>query len=174
MTNSFEIHSKANKIALEAGTRNPLDIAKFLGIKVYFEDNYKSLLGMYVNQFKMRAIFINDRLEEYMFRMVMAHEIGHDTLHRELATNNAMQEFVLFNVKNVTEYEANVFASHLLLDTNEILSLAHDGVDVVQMSNLMCVNVNLVLIKISEMVTLGYDLRMPTNIKKDFLKEIKV
>ena len=85
MVNTKEIYKKANMIITNAGTRNMEEVARQLGIKVYFEDNYKDLLGMYTYSYKIRAIFVNDRLDEYMTQMVIAHEIGHDMLHRELA-----------------------------------------------------------------------------------------
>ena len=106
--------------------------------------------------------------------MVVAHEIGHDILHYKEAKHGSMQEFELFDMKDSLEYEANVFESHLLLDTNELLELARDGVDVASIASIMCVNINLVLIKISELITLGYDLRMPMDTKKDFLRDIIV
>lgn len=61
---------------------------------------------MYTYQNRIKAVFLNNRLEEYMLRMVVAHEIGHDMLHREFAKNGAIKEFVLFDMKNQTEYEA--------------------------------------------------------------------
>ena len=123
---------------------------------------------------RIYTIVVNSRLEEYMLRMVVAHEIGHDILHRKEAKHGAMQEFELFDMKDSLEYGANVFAAHLLLDTNELLELAHDGVDVASIASIMHVNINLVLIKVSELITLGYDLRMPMDTKKDFLRDITV
>ena len=123
---------------------------------------------------RIYTIVVNSRLEEYMLRMVVAHEIGHDILHRKEAKHGAMQEFELFDMKDSLEYEANVFAAHLLLDTNELLELAHDGVDVASIASIMHVNINLVLIKVSELITLGYDLRMPMDTKKEFLGDITV
>lgn len=174
MRDSLFIYKRANEIVKETQTRNPFEVAKRLGLKVYYNDEFTNLLGFYSIITKKRAVVINTRLEEYMARMVMAHEIGHDTLHQEIAQQGVMEEFTLFNVKNDTEYEANMFAAHLLLDTDEILEYAKEELNFVSIASINCVNVNLVLIKISEMIKLGYDLRMPSDIKKDFLKDIKV
>lgn len=174
MTNSKEILEKANKIVAEVGSRNPVDIADHLGIKIYYANDYVNLLGMYVNVKQTRAIFINSNLEEYMFRMVLAHEIGHDTLHRDYAKNNVLQEFTLFNIKDNKEYEANVFAAHLLLDSTEIFESAKEGLDIVSIAKMNCVNVNLVAIKICEMIASGYELCLPIDVNKNFLKDIKI
>lgn len=174
MKNSEYIYRKASEVTKRAGSRNPLNIADDLGIDVYWSNELSDLLGLYTVIKKKRAIVVNSRLEEYMLKMVLAHEIGHDILHREEAKKGAMQEFEFFNMKDTKEYEANVFAAHLLIDTDEILELAHEGKDVSCIACNMCVNINLALIKISELITLGYDLRMPLDTKKDFLRDIKV
>lgn len=174
MRRSEFIYRKANEIAKQAGTRNPMNVASDIGIEIYWKNNMSRLLAFYTVINKRRSIVVNDRLEEYMLRMVVAHEIGHDILHRAEAKKGAMQEFEIFDMKNTLEYEANVFAAHLLLDTKEIMEMAHDGVDVASIACRMCVNINLVLIKISELITLGYDLRMPMDTKRDFLRDIIV
>ncbi|MFI3238879.1 MAG: ImmA/IrrE family metallo-endopeptidase [Lachnospiraceae bacterium] len=174
MSNSREIYDKANAIVRKAGTRNPLRIANELGFDVRYVDYFNSLIGMYTYQHRIKAIFINNRLEEYMLRMVVAHEIGHDVLHRDIAKNGAMKEFVLFDMKDRTEYEANLFAAHLLIDTNEFIELAYDGTDVSAMASHFCVNINLILMKISDLIHLGYDLRMPMEAKANFMKDIRV
>lgn len=172
MTNSEYIYQKVNELMKKVGSREPLKIADELGIDIYYNGDFDKLLGFYTQVKKKRAIVINNRLDEYMARMVLAHELGHDALHRNYTKTSPFQEFVLFDMKDNKEYEANVFAAHLLLDTDEILELAQDGLDVYSIASTMCVNINLVLIKISEMITLGYDLRMPLDTKKDFLRDI--
>lgn len=174
MTNSLDIYNKANAIVLDAATRDPEHIADHLGIKIYYKDNYKNLLGMYAVNKGLRAIFVNNKLEKYMHRMVLAHEIGHDTLHRDIAKKEIMQEFTLFSMKDNTEYEANVFAAHLLLDSEEVFQQAKEGLDIVNLSQINCVNVNLVAIKVCEMIALGYDLRVPIDVNRNFLKDIKI
>ena len=84
-----------------------------------------------------------------------------------------MQEFILFHMKNTTEYEANAFASHLLLDNEEVYELAREGYDVVQIAQAMNSHINLVLIKLQEMNKLGYDLRVPVEPDGRFLRKIR-
>lgn len=175
MNRTTEIYRKANKIISDAGTRNMLTVARDLGIKVYFEDGYTSLLGMYTYVYKTRAIFVNTRLDEYMTQMVIAHEIGHDMLHRELAKNGAMKEFELFKMmKNNTEYEANAFASHLLIDTDEFIELSREGRTISEIASIMNTEINIALIKWKELDNLGYDLKTPMDTKSDFMKNIKI
>ena len=173
--NSSQIFEKARRAVRDAGTRNAEKIAECLGIRVVFMPDYKDLLGMYTSRWRMRIIFLNDRLDNVWLQMVLAHEIGHDALHRELATvaKYGMQEYQLFNLRNATEYEANAFAAHLLLDNDEVYELAREGYDVVQMANAMNSHINLMLIKLQEMNKLGYDLRVPIEPDGRFLRKIR-
>lgn len=66
-----------------------------------------------------------------------------------------LKNFSLFNMKDNTEYEANAFASHILLDNDEVYSLARQGCDVVQISQTLGSHINLMLIKLLEMNKLG-------------------
>ncbi len=174
MMTSEYIYNKANSIVKKAGTRNPIRIAKELGVNIYYNGEFEDLLGMYTSQQKRRAMVVNNRLDEYLLLMVVAHELGHDTLHREEAKEGAMKEFVLFQMKDTKEYEANAFAAHLLIDTDEILEMAHEGMDIASMASNFNVNINLMLIKLHELSRLGYDLHAPMETRGDFFKNIKV
>ncbi len=170
-----KIYKKANKIISNVGTRDMITVARDLGIKLYFEDNYTHLLGMYTYMYRTRAIFVNSNLDEYMTQMVIAHEIGHDMLHRELAKKSVLKEFELFKMmKDNTEYEANAFASHLLIDTHEFVELARAEHTIAEIASIMNTEINIALIKQRELVSLGYDLRVLTGIKNDFMKTLKV
>jgi Zn-dependent peptidase ImmA (M78 family) len=76
-------------------------------------------------------------------------------------------------MKNSTEYEANAFAAHLLIDTGECLEYAREGYDVVQIASLMNSEINLMLIKLQELIRLGYNLRLPMEPRNDFFKKIR-
>ena len=70
------------------------------------------------------------KMGECMTQMVAAHEIGHEVCRRALAKANGMREFTLFSMKDNTEYEANVFAAHILLDNDDVCSPARQSYDV--------------------------------------------
>ena len=93
------------------GTRDPFRIAQELGIEVLFCDDFGRLKGMYRVIKRNRFIFINKDLSSRMQRIVCAHELGHDQLHRHLAKGNALQEFMLYDMATKPEYEANIVAA---------------------------------------------------------------
>ena len=172
MIDSIGIYRQANRLVDYHGTRNAIAIAENIGIEIMYVDYFNNLLGMYSCKWRKRIITLNDRMDEYLTQMVVSHEIGHDIYHKHLARGSGLKEFTLFQMKNYTEYEANAFASHLLLDTEEVLYYAHQGYDIVQTSKVMNSEINLMLIKMQEMNRLGYNLKLPTEPHADFFKNI--
>lgn len=173
--NSKEIYRQATLLVKKAGTRRAECIAQELGIMISYEDSFTELLGMYTFRWNHRMMFLNSRLEGNLKNMVIAHELGHDQRHRSLAkTGQALKEFSLFRMKDVTEYEANAFASHILLDNEEVMQLVYEGNDAAMMSQICGVDINMLLIKLQEMKRLGYNLRIPMESDASFFKKIEV
>jgi len=170
LIDSFGIFKKAEQLIQKAGTNNGLQIASYLGVKLYY-GNYDNLLGMYTCKWKHRMIFLNSNLEDHMLQMVLAHEIGHDIFHRDLASEG-LKEFALFNLKNITEYEANAFAAHILLKNEEVLNFVRDGYDVAQIASTLNSNINLLLIKMQEMNKMGFDFNVPYRPCSNFFRDV--
>ena len=164
MIDSFYIYSKATEMVKQTGTRNPMKIASEIGVMLRYSEELDKLLGLYTYRWKHRIILLNDKMEEIMARMVCAHELGHDALHRDIAKGDGLKEFVLFNMKDTTEYEANAFAAHLM---------SKEKYDVVQMAKMLNVNINLVLIKLQELNKLGDDFRVPCEADSLFFRKPK-
>ena len=173
MINSKQIYTDANNMVKKFGTRNAFAIAREIGIEVFSVDYFNSLLGMYVYRWRKRAIFYNNSMDDYLAQMVVAHEIGHDTYHRKLANSVGLKEFELFRMTNTIEYGANVFAAHLLLDTEMLLDFAKNDYDVVQIPTLMGSEINFTLIKLQEMIKLGYSFNLPAEPNRNFFKNVK-
>ena len=164
------IKSKADYITRRFETRNPFEIAKWLGIEILFRNDFTELKGMYTVIKRKRFVFLNANLPEQVQTVVCAHELGHDALHRHIAVNAAFQEFVLYDMRSRPEYEATSFAAHMLLEDNDIFSLAGDGYDIVQIAQKMNTDINLMLIKMHEMNRAGCKFNIPYLPPSDFLK----
>lgn len=142
MIDSVGIYKKANNLVQLHGTRDTIRLAEYSGVDVIWRDNFSNLLGMYVCRWRRRAMFLNSRMDEYLAKMVA----GHDVYHRELAKGEGMKEFELFRMQSATEYEANAFAAHLLIDTDECMEYVRNDYDVVQLAREMNSEINLMLI----------------------------
>lgn len=88
--NAEQLSKVGSDLVRRCGTRDPFQIAKELGIIVLDDcENFGQLKGMYRVVKKNRFIFLNQDLSPQTKRIVCAHEIGHDRLHRALAKNMA-------------------------------------------------------------------------------------
>ncbi|MDR3210063.1 MAG: ImmA/IrrE family metallo-endopeptidase [Oscillospiraceae bacterium] len=163
-----EIIKRARRLARRCGTKDPFRIAKEVGIELDYTDLGK-LKGMYACIQRNRFIVINNALDDYTRRLVCAHELGHDQFHRALATDSWMQEFMIYNMNARPEYEANIFASELLLPDDEILQLTDEGLDIAQIAQVLCSDVNLVALKLATLRQQGYQFRM-FEFRDDFLR----
>lgn len=77
-------------------------------------------------------IILHDYILNTSKKIVCAHELGHDSMHRHLAQNNYLKEFMLYDMKSKPEYEANMFAAELLLDDDEVNTALQMGYDFFQ------------------------------------------
>lgn len=166
------INDEALSLINTYGTRDPFEIARQLGIKIYLRNDFKRLKGMYMVILRNRCIFINNNLCREAQRILCAHELGHDILHRELAKSKALQEFVLYDMKSRPEYEANAFASELLLPDEEVCQYLIDGYDVVQIAGIMNTDINLLLIKMAQLNKRGHNFKTPYMPSGDFIGKI--
>ncbi len=154
---TLEIVQTANRLVDTFGTRDPHRIAQALGIEVISVD-FKRQRGAYKVLMRNRFIFIKNDLDPVTERVVMLHEIGHDVLHRKEAVKaGGFKEFNIFNMReNRMEYEANVFASQVSLDDEEILEYIHYGYDIQRIASAMHTDANLVALKTDALIAQGY------------------
>ena len=153
------ITKKGAKLVQRCGTRDPFKIAKEIGINVMLVDDFKKLKGVYRVIKRNRWIFINSNLPERMQRIVCAHELGHDQLHRALAKGDGLMEFVLYDMDSRPEFEANVLASQILLPDDEIIEHIYNGYDAEQIARIMNSDINLVALKVANLNQQGYSFK---------------
>ena len=158
------------RLVKRCGTRDPFEIARQLGAEVLFCPDFGSMKGMYRVVKRNRFIFLNRDLTPQMQSIVCAHELGHDQLHRRLAANSALQEFMLYDMTAKPEYEANIVAAEILLDTDEILDYVYNyGYTSEQIARAMDTDINLVALKVAHLAETNRGLH-PAEHRSDFLK----
>lgn len=146
----------ARHLVKKYGTRDPFIIAEELGITVIHWERFTRLKGMYRVILRNRYIFLNAALPEQTAALVCAHEIGHDRLHRDLATGGVLQEYKLYDTSSRPEYEANMFAAELLIDDGDILPLIEEGYSAEQIAAQLETNVNLIALKVESLSQAGH------------------
>ena len=151
------------------GTRDPFVIAEGLGIHIY-EADFIRLKGMYRIIKRRRCIFINRHLDAPTARIVCAHEIAHDRLHRDFAKGDGLQEFALYDMSTRPEYEANRVAAAILLPDEDVLRYIYEyGYGAEQIASALSTDVNLVALKIDALREAGHPLH-PLDHTTTFLK----
>ena len=165
-----QLSEVGKRLVRRCGTRDPFEIARQLGIEVLFCPDFGSMKGMYRVVKRTRFIFLNRDLTPQMQRIVCAHELGHDKLHRDLAKVGALQEFMLYDMTTKPEYEANIVAAEILLDTDEVLDYVYNfGYTSEQIAKAMSTDINLVALKVAHLAESNRGLR-PIEHRADFLK----
>jgi len=162
------IRKRAGQLVRQCDTNDPFRIAREAGAEVHFRDLGK-LKGMYACIKRNRYIVINQHMNVWLQKLVCAHELGHDQFHRELATNRWIHEFMLYNMNQRPEYEANVFAAELLLRDTDIIEMSDSGLDIEQIARSLYSDVNLVALKLGLLSQRGYRFRQ-FDYRSDFLK----
>ena len=165
-----EIVRKANQIIKKCGTRDPHRIADELGIEIMYCP-FKAQRGAYKVIMRNRFMFIKEDLHPVMENIVLLHELGHDSLHRDEATKvGGFKEFNIFDIRDSRmEYEANIFATQIALPDDDFLELVEHGYDVQQIADAMYSDVNLVALKADTLISQVYRLRSQ-KYKNDFLR----
>lgn len=120
------ITREAKLLTRKFKTRNPYEICDELGVRIRLKDLGTDIKAYYFYQSRIRNIVLNHRVSETVWRILVAHELGHDRLHQEIAMLKGFQEIELFDMVQPTEYEANLFAAELLIDDTELLDLLND------------------------------------------------
>lgn len=120
------ITQQAENLIRQCATRDPFEIAKVLGLRIQFAD-IGTLEGFYTILEGQHFVVINNQLDARQAAGVLAHEIGHDRLHRCFAGKDSMQNTMFYDMAQQPEREADLFAAALLLDKNVVEPMAESG-----------------------------------------------
>ncbi len=133
-----------------------------------WQRNLGGLKGFYLCENGSRYIIINSGLDNVTKRVVCAHELGHDMLHRELS-GGGMREGTLFLQTNKTEREANLFAAEMLLTDKAVLSEISYNNSLEAAAFELSVPQELLQYKLEILAYKGYDVNF-SEVSSDFLK----
>ncbi|NLY08583.1 MAG: ImmA/IrrE family metallo-endopeptidase [Tissierellia bacterium] len=172
MTQDY-IRDKVRQLINKYDSRNPIDIIREENIIMKYFPYETKLLGMYAVIDDIRFLFLNGNIDDFTTRMVLAHELGHDQLHRSLASISNLKEYEMFHVKDEIEYQANLFAAELLLDDSEVYELAKNGYSDIEIASLLGVDVNMLLFKIRIMFSDKPNIYNINNPEPNFLLSLR-
>jgi Predicted Zn peptidase len=128
--------------------------------------------GMSMVKCRIPVILLNSKLKEDIRKVVLAHEIGHIKLHRRLTALRGFHDFDLFGMNDQCEYEANVFAAELILDSEEVLNVLNQDMTFFGAAKTLCVPPELLDFKFRVLKHEGYSINPLMIAHGDFLKHI--
>lgn len=163
------ILEQAHRLTKRYGTHDPFELIDALHIHLTIRDNLDSLKGFYYTLCRERYVVINGGMNERDQLLVAAHELGHDRLHRQLARVSPLKDFAFYEVTSHTEYEANLFASELLVSDENVEECVEEGMDYLSMCRTLGFHPQLMAFKLYGMVQRGYHLNLPEELDSRFL-----
>ena len=144
-----EIRKSAADAVRQYGTRDPFTLAREMHIELLVRE-LGTLKGFYKGVYGTPFIILSRHLSRGEATLVCAHELGHHLLHRQFAAFG-FEEVSVFSPASRREYEANLFAAELLLDTKEVFDAARAGCTAAQIAAELGADVRLVELKLAAM-----------------------
>lgn len=153
-------------------TRDPYMLCDELGVRIRYKDLGTDIKAYYFYHSRIRNIVVNNRISKPIQRILIAHELGHDRLHMEIAMLKGFQEIEMFSMAQPTEFEANIFAAELLIDDSTLLELLNnENASFFSAARELCVPAALLDFKFRVLKRRGYRLEAPIITHGDFLKK---
>lgn len=111
----MNIKLRVKNLEKKYGTRDPYKLCRRLKINIIYMD-LGEIKGIYKKVVTNKFIVINENLDKFCRKVVLAHELGHAILHHSKEIQ-ALKDYDLFpRFSNQIEVEANTFAAELLID----------------------------------------------------------
>ena len=127
-TSTPVIIDSVNKMIRRAGTRDPEKICEVYHIDIIEADLKKCLKAYYFYESRIHNIVIDENIVDVFRRILIAHELGHFSLHKKIAMMRGFQELEVLEKRDSEplETEANLFAAELLLPDEAVLECLQD------------------------------------------------
>lgn len=169
------ISEQVKKIKSKYIELNPKELCKDIKVTLIYQPMgafENACKGFYMEQSRSRVIVVNSQLEPRMQEIILAHEIGHAVLHRDIPSIKNFQDFSLFDKTSIYEYQANIFAADFLLDNQDVLTVINEDVTFFAAASILGVPAELLDFKFRILKKKGYNIiDPPVNSVSDFLKK---
>ncbi len=175
MINYEDISGKALRIKRKYRQDDLDHLSRNMGITVVDYDTGMSVddfKGMSMVKCRIPVILLNSKLNDGIRQVVLAHEIGHVVLHKELTALRGFHDFDLFGMNDQCEYEANVFAAELILDNEEVLDVLNQDMTFFGAAKTLCVPPELLDFKFRVLKHKGYSINPLMIANGSFLRHI--
>lgn len=132
---SILIYQAANDLVQNTGTRNIKRIARSCSLDILETPRFKDVLGFLSLHFDKPLILINSHLDSQTKQMVCGYALGHYLEHQILMDLHTLNKSLAITDKQICLYEPNAFASHLMLDSEEVYQMTKRKMDAAQIAD---------------------------------------
>lgn len=141
-----DIKDIVNDLVAEHNTTDVYELCSSLDITVKY-DPLGSTKGYFLNTLGKFFITLNNNLEDWERKVVLAHELAHALLHKD--SNICFLKNYTYSNTNKKENEANEFAAHLLIRDTDLFkfSKGYEYITIEQVSKHFRVPIELVVYK---------------------------
>ena len=171
------ITKEAARLKIKYDTHDPYELCRDMGIILMFAPmgNYEGCCkGFIYSCSRIVSITINSDLPAELQRIVLAHELGHAVLHKEMVGMRPYHDTEIFDVTMPAEYEANIFAAELLMTEEDVLEVINEDISFFGAAKKLFVPPELLDLKWRIMKKRGYKFAdSPIEASGDFLKNIE-
>ena len=119
---------KGEDMVRHAGTRRPAEICDAYHIQIRLRDLQRRLKAYYFYIDRIHKIVMDENITDSFRDILLAHELGHFALHKDIAMMKGFQEQEVLEKRDSEplETEANLFAAELLLPDDDVLTCLED------------------------------------------------
>lgn len=173
----YEICASVHRLKQKFGDTDPFQLCRDMGILLLFQPMGKhetAIKGFYMLCKRVRSITVNSDLPEIIQKIIVAHELGHASLHNDCGVQ-AFHEVALFDNASTLEREANLFAAEYLLNDEDVLEVLNQDTTFFSAAALLRVPMEMLDFKFRLMKWKGYKLmEPPIHANGDFMRNMEV
>ena len=170
------ICKSVQKLKKQYGENDPFRLCRAMGIILLMQPlgiHTTAIKGFYMKCKRIRSITVNSDLPKAVQRIIIAHELGHATIHQEEGIH-AFHEITLFDRTSGLEREANLFAAELLLDDHAVLDALRQSSTFFHASSELMVPAEILDFKLRLMKWKGYELaQIPIQSRSNFMRQME-
>ena len=172
-----EVCKAVEKLKKKYGESDPFRLCECMGIKLISQPlgtAPDAIKGFFLENKRIKTITVNNDLPTVIQRIIVAHELGHASLHRSAGVY-AFHEVGLFDESSEMEREANLFAAEYLLNDEEVLNTLNSDTTFFSAAAILCVPPELLDFKFRCLKWKGFKLmESPITARSNFLRDMEV
>lgn len=172
-----DIYEAVEKLKKKYDEPDPFRLCREMGMMLRFQSfgtEPDAIKGYFIEFNRLCTITVNSDLPQFIQKIIVAHELGHATLHRRSGAH-AFQEVTMYDSISVYEKEANLFAAEFLLEDEKVLEALNCDTTFFNAAAELMVPAELLDFKFRVLKWKGYKImESPISQRNNFLRDMEI